>query len=109
GKALEFCIPTEIENLTVLPAGNTDLHTAGSFSPSAVRKVMNDAKKNFDIVLVDTGPVLGSIETSSVGAHSDGVIVVVSRGQQRPLVERSVAQLRMVGARVLGIVFNRAE
>jgi capsular exopolysaccharide synthesis family protein len=109
GRAMEFCIPTEIENLSVLPAGNTDLHTAGSFSPSAIRKVMAEAKKNYDIVLIDTGPVLGSIETSSVAAHADGVIIVVSRGQQRPLVERSVAQLRMVGARVLGVVFNRAE
>lgn len=109
GKALDFCTATEIENLSVLPAGNTDMHTAGSFSPSAIRKVMAEAKKNYDIVLIDTGPVLGSIETSSVSAHADGVIVVVSRGQQRPLVERSVAQLRLVGAHVMGIVFNRAE
>ncbi|HEY1683556.1 MAG TPA: AAA family ATPase [Tepidisphaeraceae bacterium] len=109
GRASEFCVATDIENLSILPAGNTDMHTAGSFSPSAIRKVMNEARKNYDIVLIDTGPVMGSIETSSVGAHADGVIIVVSRGQQRVLVERSVSQLRMVGARVLGIVFNRAE
>lgn len=109
GKSTGFCVSTEIENLSILPAGDTDLHQAGSFSPNAIRRVINEARKNYDIVLIDTGPVLGSIETSSVAAHSDGVIIVVSRGQQRPLVERSIAQLKLVGARVMGIVFNRAE
>lgn len=108
-KIAGFVTETEIDNLSVLPAGNCGMHQAGSFSPGPIRRIINDARSNYDIVLIDTGPVLGSIETSSVAANADAVVVVVSRGQQRPLVERSIAQLKLVGARVLGIVFNRAE
>ena len=42
------------------------------------------------MILVDTGPILGSIEASLVCAAADGVVLAVSRGQSRPLVEKSL-------------------
>jgi hypothetical protein len=39
----------------------------------------------------------------------DGVLFTIARGQERPLVDRSLRQLSMVGARVAGFVFNLAE
>ena len=74
-----------------------------------MRRLVNEAKKHFEIILIDTGPILGSIEATPVAAASDGVILTVARGQQRPLVEKALAHLNSIGARVAGVVFNRAQ
>jgi hypothetical protein len=44
-----------------------------------------------------------------VAAASDAVILCVSRGQQRPLVEKALQHLQQIGARFAGVVFNRAQ
>lgn len=106
---LDFVRTTDIANLSVLPVGGAHAHHAGSISPSAVRRLVNEARKHFDTILIDTGPILGSIEASPVAAAADGVILAVARGQQRSLVERSLGHLLSVGARLAGVVFNRAQ
>ena len=73
-----------------------------------LRTYVNEAKKHFEVILVDTGPVLGSIEATPVCAAADGVILTVARGQQRPLVEKALQHLQSIGARIAGVVFNKA-
>jgi Mrp family chromosome partitioning ATPase len=60
------------------------------------------------VILVDTGPIPGSIESSVACSQVDGVVITVSRGEQGPLVKRASEHLRDIGARALGMVFNRA-
>ena len=100
---------TDIADLSMLPVGQAQAHHAGMFSPQALRRLLNEAKKHFEIILIDSGPVLGSIEATPVCAAADGVILTVSRGQQRPLVEKAIQHLMSIGARFAGVVFNRAQ
>ncbi len=65
--------------------------------------------KHFDVILIDSGPILGSIEATPACAAADGVVLTVSRGQQRPLVEKAMQHLRSIGAKFAGVVFNRAQ
>ncbi len=109
GNLLEYVKQTDVADLAILPVGLAQLHHAGIFSPQSVRRLINEAKKHFEIILIDTGPILGSIEATPVAAASDGVILTVARGQQRPLVEKALAHLNSIGARVAGVVFNRAQ
>src|SRR5207247_713342 len=87
---LEYVRPTDIADLSMLPVGQAQAHHAGMFSPAALRKLLAEAKKHYEIVLIDSGPLLGSIEATPVCAAADGVILCVSRGQQRPLVEKAI-------------------
>ena len=41
--------------------------------------------------------------------YDNGVILVVARGQQRPLVEKAMQHMKAIGARLAGLVFNRAQ
>ncbi len=100
---------TTTPNLFILPIGGADSAHAGSLSPTSIRKLLAEARRIFDIVIIDTGPILGSLEAAVVGAAADSVILTIARGQHQPLVERSVRQLRQVGANIAGLVFNRAE
>ena len=106
---LQYCRPTDIADLSILPVGQAQAHHAGMFSPAALRRMITEARKHFEIILIDSGPVLGSIEATPVCAAADGVILTVSRGQQRPLVEKGIQHLMGIGARFAGVVFNRAQ
>jgi Mrp family chromosome partitioning ATPase len=110
GEPLAECV-TEAgaRNLYVLPLGTTDPQNASQLSPAAVRHIIDQARKSFDVVLIDTGPILGSLEASIVAAEADQVVVVVSRGAQRLLAEKAIQRLIEIGSRVAGIVFNRAN
>jgi capsular exopolysaccharide synthesis family protein len=100
---------TTTQNLFILPIGQADSSHAGSISPISIRKLITEGKRIFDTIIIDTGPILGSLEATVIAAAADSVILTLARGQQRPLVERSVKQLRQLGANCVGLVFNRAE
>jgi Mrp family chromosome partitioning ATPase len=106
---MEYVRPTDIADLSILPLGDAHTHHASSLSPAALQRLVDEARKHFDTVLVDTGPIQGSIEASSVCAAADAVVLVVARGQQRPQVDRAMAHLRAIGAKLAGVVFNRAQ
>lgn len=101
--------PTDVPDLALLPIGSAQAHHAGSFSPPAVRKLLAEIRKGYDVVIIDTGPIMGSIEATPIAASVDGVVLTVARGQSRPLVERAITHLQSIGARVCGVVFNRAQ
>jgi Mrp family chromosome partitioning ATPase len=106
---LEYVRSTDIADVSILPVGSNQHLHASTLSPAALRRLIEEAKKHFDTILVDTGPVLGSIEASLVAAAADAVVLTVSRGQQRPLVEKTVQHLNNIKANLAGLVFNRAQ
>ncbi len=106
---LEYVRSTDVADVAILPVGTSQTLHASTLSPAALRRLVDEAKKHFDTVLIDTGPILGSIEASLVCAAADAVVLTVSRGQQRPLVERAIQHLNSIGARLAGVVFNRAQ
>lgn len=110
GVGLEECVqPTDVADLSLLPIGGAQAHHAGSFSPPAVRKLLATIRKHYEVIIIDTGPVMGSIEATPIAASVDGVVLTVARGQSRPLVERAITHLTSIGAKVAGVVFNRAQ
>jgi capsular exopolysaccharide synthesis family protein len=106
---MDFIKPTEVTDLSILPVGEALGSYTGTISPAAVRRLVDAARARFDTVLIDTGPVLGSIEASPVAVAADAIILCVSRGSQRPMVDKTMAHLATIGARMAGVVFNRAE
>ena len=109
GLRLEECVaPSGIPRLHVLPVGNARPEDAGLLSPKSLRRLLSAAREQYDIALIDTGPVLGSLEASMAAAEADATVLIVSRGDSRKIAERSLAHLKEVGASVRGVVFNHA-
>ncbi len=106
---LPYVRTTDIADVAILPVGSAGNLHASTLSPAALRRLIEEAEKHFETVLIDTGPILGSIEASLVCAAADAVILTVARGQQRPMVEKSLSHLTAIGARLAGVVFNRAQ
>lgn len=110
GEPLRDCImATDLNNLFVMPVGLVaDPHRSG-FSPDAVRRVLRAVRNQFDTILIDSGPTPGPVETSMLAAEADRVVLIVSRGNHRSQYEHSVGHLVSIGARLAGVVFNRAH
>jgi polysaccharide biosynthesis transport protein len=106
---LDYVRGTDVADVSILPVGTSQSLHASTLSPAALRRLIDEARKQFDTILIDTGPILGSIEASLVCAAADAVILTVARGQQRPLVEKAISRLVGIGAKVAGVVFNRAQ
>jgi polysaccharide biosynthesis transport protein len=100
---------TSFARLSIVPVGEHDAQEVSRLSPAAVRRILDQAREEFDIVIVDTGPVLGSIEASLVCAEADGVVLAIGRGQHRGVADRAISHLNSIGARLVGVVFNRAQ
>ncbi len=110
GEKLADCVAeTGIAGLSILPVGAGEAADASRLSPTVIRSLLQRAREHYDTILVDTGPVPGSLEASAVSAAADGVVLVVSRGNHRPQTEKSIQHLRDIGARLAGMVFNRAQ
>jgi capsular exopolysaccharide synthesis family protein len=106
---LQYVRSTDIADVALLPVGAAGNLHASTLSPAALRRLVEEAEKHFETILIDTGPILGSIEASLVCAAADAVVLTVARGQQRPMVEKSLSHLAAIGARLAGVVFNRAQ
>jgi Mrp family chromosome partitioning ATPase/uncharacterized protein involved in exopolysaccharide biosynthesis len=106
---MPFVRNTDVADLSFLPVGHAMGAYTGTISPAAVQRLITEARKHFEVILVDTGPILGSIEASPVAVAVDGVVLCVPRGQQRQLLDRALAHLHSIGAKLAGVVFNRAE
>lgn len=102
-----YVFPTGQAGLSLLPLRG--LGEGGGVSVATISRILARVRAAYDVVLVDTGPVLGSVETQIVAAHADGVVLVVSPQDHRPMAERAATQLREIGARMAGVVFNRAS
>jgi polysaccharide biosynthesis transport protein len=96
-------------NLSVLTAGRVGSHDACTIASSFIKRLIRACRKQFDVVFFDSGPILGSVEASVVASEVDSVVVVVSRGQKPAEANRAVRQLRALGARFFGVIFNRAK
>ena len=109
GESLADCVTgTGRPGLFILPIGSADPHHAAHLSPAALHRVLVEARAAFDVVLIDTGPILGSLEASMVAAQADAVVLTVSSGVPQALVRRALDRLVEVGANIAGMVLNRA-
>lgn len=99
---------TEYHNVWALAAGTCDPSDSTVLSKDRVARILKEIRQQFDVVVVDTGPILGSVEGNLLAALSDGVVLMVSRGQDSKLVRACLKRLGSIGARCAGMVFNRA-
>jgi Mrp family chromosome partitioning ATPase len=99
---------TRIEDLSALPCGDTARFEPEQLSQRGLGAVIEQLREQYEIVIIDTGPILGSLEANLVSVLSDGVVLTVSRGRSPKLVSASIERLKRIGGRCSGLVFNKA-
>lgn len=98
---------TSLSTLTFLPAGTTPPNPADLLGSKRFDALLEEAKKQFDLVIVDSPPVLMVTDPVILSTKVDGTIVVVrSQRTTRPVLKRVVGVLSHSQGRKLGFVVN---
>jgi capsular exopolysaccharide synthesis family protein len=101
---------TSVKGLFILPAGTLPPNPAELLGGERVREFFENVSADFDILLIDTSPIMAASDAAILASHSDGVLLVVRAGfADRNAVQLAGQQLASVGARVIGAVFNDAD
>jgi capsular exopolysaccharide synthesis family protein len=99
---------TELDNLTIIPAGRAAANPARLVRSPRLTEVINTLKLSSDFIVLDMAPVLPVADTKSVVKFLDGVVMVVRAGvTPREIVGRAIES---VGSdKVLGVVLNGVD
>lgn len=100
--------PTRVDRLSILPAGRLpDLSAADLLTGGSLRGIFDQVESLFDLVILDSPPVLLTADALILATQVDGALVVVRAGQtERDSALYAVQQLESVGATVVGAVLN---
>lgn len=105
-RAAEPVWPTRQNGLWLLPAGRPD-EPADVVQTAALRALLHEYGESYDVVILDTPPLLAAADAAIFAAIARGVVFVTRAGRT----DREAARLAMhrldgVGARVVGAVLN---
>ncbi len=109
-RELDACIyQTQYEGLDILFAGKYPPNPVELLSAKSFETVLEDCRKRYDYVIIDTPPLGRVIDAAVVAPLCDGTIMLVSDGKVRIATAQEVlAQLKMSGGKILGIVRSHA-
>jgi capsular exopolysaccharide synthesis family protein len=107
----EVIQPSGLEdNLTVITAGQLPPDPSRLLSSETMKKLMQDFRTQFDLVIYDTPPLLGLSEAGLLAAQADGIVVVVGLGKtNRSALKQVLEGLKTSRANVLGLVANALD
>jgi capsular exopolysaccharide synthesis family protein len=98
-----------VPNLTVLPAGPS-FAGCDSLIGASLKSILTAAEPDYDLIVVDSPPVLGFSEPLQMAAAVGGVVIVAVPGAtDRYATSQVMASLRRLHANVLGLVLNEVS
>lgn len=101
-------LPKPIDNLWVLPGGSAIQSPSESFGGWRMRRLIDKMEDSFDLVIVDTPPILLFNDPVALVRHTDGALLVAAAGQtDGPAFKHAISLLEKVDASCLGTVLNR--
>ena len=99
---------TSLENLLFIPCGPLPPNPAELWGGDRLRQILEEARKDFDHVVIDGPPVLGFADSPLLAAAVGGVVFVVeSRGTRRGQARGALRRLRVGHATILGAVLTK--
>jgi len=109
GSVSKYLKPVTADSLSVLPSGPIPHNPAELLDSQRMVQVIDALKKEADLVIVDSPPVLSVADATILASRVDGVLMVVDSGYtRRGVAKRAKETLQGIGANILGVVVNRA-
>ena len=103
----EALVPWNRGQLTLLPAGHVPPNPSELLGSQQMQDVLDALREQFDVVIIDTTPLLPVTDGAVVAKAGDGAILVVRFNRTtREQLALAMESLRQVDARLLGTVLN---
>lgn len=101
--------PGTTGRMRIMPAGRRDKVQAHELTSEEISTVLEAVRRDSDIVVVDSGPILGSLEAGLFAMQSDVVVLLAQRGTSGRLVRAAIDKARNYSRARLIMLFNRAH
>jgi len=99
--------PNVLPNLDVLPSGPFPPNPSELLNSRAMDRLIEELEGKYTHIIIDSPPVLAVTDAAVLSGRVDGTVLVLRSGEtEQRAAERSVDQLRRLGARVFGAVLN---
>ena len=96
-----------INNLNIITSGLVPPNATELLNSSRMSEILAQVKDSYDIVLIDSSPVLTTTDAVIVATKADGVVMIYQVGQvARGALKRAKTQLENAKATVIGVVLN---
>lgn len=103
-------VKTNVENLFLLPSGPLPPKPAELLGSNRMSFLIACLNRRFDILVLDTPPILPASDALLLAPQIDGVMLIVKAGQtNRKMVKKAVEQLRTAKANLIGVVLNQVD
>lgn len=98
---------TEVPNLFVLPCGPPPPNPAEVCQSARFKKLLDDLTERYDIVVLDSPPIMVVTDAAVLGTLVDGALLVARTGQtNRAELREACRHMLDVGTKILGCVLN---
>ena len=106
----ELIQSTSIPNLEVLTAGSLGPEDLGGFSRARLASLMEACRPNYDVILVDSPPVLGISDASVISQEVDvSLLLIQHRRYPRNVSQRAKRVIEDVGGKLFGVILNNVN
>ncbi len=98
------------ENLYMMPSGPVPVDPSGLIGSHRMQTMLSEVARRFDIVLIDSPPVLGVSDASLLVSKADATLMVL---QPRKMPIKALLRAKMLvqnaGGQLMGIVMNNVD
>lgn len=110
GALMDVVVPSGRDYLSLLLAGPIPPSPTELLSTARIEEILEEAAANFDVVVVDSPPILGLADSPLVAALVDGVVFVVeAERSRRGSLKTSLRRLRAMRPVLLGAVLTKFD
>lgn len=103
----EVAQPADLDGLSVLASGPLPPNPSDLLDSPAMESLLDVATEHYDVVLLDSPPVLVAADATNLARRVSGTIFVAgSGGVRRTQLSSALRKLHLVQVRLLGIVLN---
>ncbi len=101
---------TQVDGVDIIPSGMASITSAEMLSSPRMKTLLQNAKEMFEVVILDSAPVMGCADTRILAREVDNVVMVIKTDSSSlDLVKASMTALEGMGARLAGFVLNKVQ
>ena len=101
---------TSVGNIWLLPSGIIPPNPAELLNSKKMKEMMKEVKEAFDIILIDTTPVLAVIDAVIVSSIADSTMLIIKAGEvAHKHFLNAVEELKRSKVKIIGVLFNKLK
>lgn len=106
----EALVPAPVEGLTYMSALPIPPNPTVLLASSRFEQILKSVREQFDIVVIDSAPLLGLSDAALLSTHAEGTIMMADASRfNRGSIKSSLRRLKMVNANLLGVVLTKFD